>query len=267
MAVSQVYEGHGKDDAGEAVETCNIGDAVGDASGCNTDDPRNISERCNTAEQCDIAQVMEGLGMGSQCSNPGDSDEVMQSADDPYDFASPEKGVSHTEDMAVEEEMSVEGKRVNVPGGSSGLEGRVSGARTSGEPALEVDERLHRYWATGAGMCRDAYYNAMKAGGVTERMEKLLAGRDAYAEDVKNRELAKLRAVTLPPRPVEPAMVPGLYHLRSVGAGVPLPWKWEHHSGDEFVRQWDAAFPTDDFKGVFYSLYGWWNSMKKVMEF
>jgi hypothetical protein len=226
---------------------------------------------------------MEGLQEGSHCSEPvdledvddgrpsvaqGDTDAPMQGVDDPYDFACSDAGVSHPQDMAVEDETAVGGDRVDVcvPGGSKGLAGRVSGARTSSEPAFEADERLHRYWASGIGMCRDAHYNAMKAGGVAERMEKLRAGRDAYAEDVRNRELAKLRAITLEPRPVQPSSVPGLYHLRSVGVGVLLPWKWEHRSGDEFVREWEVAFPTDEFKGGFYSLYGWWISMKKVIK-
>lgn len=70
----------------------------------------------------------------------------------------------------------------------------------------------------------------------------------------------------LAPPPRQPSTVPGLYHLKSVGAGVALPWKWKHRSGDEFVWEWEVAFPTDEFKGQFYSLYRWYISMKKVIE-
>lgn len=30
--------------------------------------------------------------------------------------------------------------------------------------------------------------------------------------------------------------------------------------------EWEVAFPTDEFKGQFYSLYRWYISMKKVIE-
>lgn len=70
----------------------------------------------------------------------------------------------------------------------------------------------------------------------------------------------------LAPPPRQPSTVPGLYHLKSVGAGVALPWKWKHRSGDEFVWEWEVAFPTDEFKGQFYSLYRWYISMKNVIE-
>lgn len=62
----------------------------------------------------------------------------------------------------------------------------MNAASTSSEAKLEVDDRLLRYWASGAGMCRDADYNALNSGGVDDCTRRLRAERDAYAEGVRN---------------------------------------------------------------------------------
>lgn len=96
VAVLHIQKGGANDNGGKAMETCSTGD-VDKGNGCMGDGPRKVSERENTAQQCNIAQEMEGLEGGSQYSEPEDMKAILQGVDNPYNFAKPRQGdFTHT---------------------------------------------------------------------------------------------------------------------------------------------------------------------------